>query len=180
MKHREIIYNLDYASTDDGPRIMELVLIELLDKIPTGLCFHSFFNPGGEMEDQQLGGTENLSFLRDMPTFLERSSVLLKFIGQDSLLIGHSVEYRLQLLTSEFARNNLTMINKDRFIDTKDLMPTECGVFTSLLPECLAYFGVEEFEIGDRSWYSKPFYTMEYAQRIAQLYRLIEPSKAEN
>ncbi len=173
MVLREIVVGLEVVGSnpEEGGKIIEIYFMELLNKEPTGRCFHSFFNPGQELTAYQIKSLgESIGFIEDMPLFSERCDALLDFIGKKTPLIGHGINWMLEFLNAELAHLDKATLARTPTIDTIDLFQERTGEKISLLTKCLAYFGVKEFE-DERNWYNKSSSLPEFVCRNAELYK---------
>jgi|GraSoiStandDraft_2_1057267.scaffolds.fasta_scaffold316193_2 DNA polymerase-3 subunit epsilon len=103
---REIVVDTETTGLDPqtGHRIVEIACLELLHHVPTGRKFHRYVNPERDMPADALavhGLTEE--FLARHPLFPEIVDELLKFIGEDRLVI-HNAEFDLAFLNAELRR----------------------------------------------------------------------------
>ncbi len=73
---------------DEGHRITEIGLIEMIDGVPTGKTYHSHFNPGRPVPEfiTNLTGLTD-EFLADKPDFASKAKDIRKFIGDTPVLI---------------------------------------------------------------------------------------------
>ena len=81
-----------YLHPELGGRLCELAMIELLDGVPTGKYFQSYFNPQAPLPFF-ISETIDLSsdFLETCPLFEERVIEILDFIDGAELIINHAV-----------------------------------------------------------------------------------------
>lgn len=89
-------------SVEQGHRIIEVGVIELVNRRPTGSHFHRFVNPQREVEYGaiQVHGITN-EFLVDKPRFAEIAQDLWDWIGGDELII-HNAPFDVGFLDVEF------------------------------------------------------------------------------
>lgn len=89
-------------SVEQGHRIIEVGVIELVNRRPTGAHFHRFVNPQREVEYGaiQVHGITN-EFLADKPRFAEVAQDLWNWIGGDELII-HNAPFDVGFLDVEF------------------------------------------------------------------------------
>jgi DNA polymerase III subunit epsilon len=119
---REIVFDTETTGTDPerGDRIVEIGCVELIDLVPTGVTFHRYINPERDVpaEVVRVHGLTS-EFLSDKPVFGHSSVVedLLAFIG-DTPLVAHNAEFDRRFLNGELSRLNLTLIDKNRCVDT--------------------------------------------------------------
>ena len=117
---REIVLDTETTglNPNDGHRIIELGCLELINHLPSGRTFHSYFNPEREVP---FAATEihGLTWddLKGQPIFAHQVDLFLEFIANDRLVI-HNAEFDLGFLNAELGRLNLTSIGLDRAVDT--------------------------------------------------------------
>ena len=120
---REIVFDTETTGLNahEGDRIIELGAIELIDRIPTGRHFHSFFDPGPEFQELAEKVTEITGYriedVRGKPAFGERVEEFLAFVG-DSPLIAHNAEFDEGFINAEMKRLGRDPFPHSRFIDT--------------------------------------------------------------
>jgi DNA polymerase III subunit epsilon len=119
---REIVFDTETTGTDPdrGDRIVEIGCVELVDLVPTGNTFHAYINPERDVpaEVVRIHGLDN-AFLADKPVFgsPEVVDALLAFMG-DAPLVAHNAEFDRRFLNAELTRLKLTVIDKERCVDT--------------------------------------------------------------
>jgi DNA polymerase III subunit epsilon len=89
-------------SVELGHRIIEIGVIELVNRRPTGNHFHRYVNPGREVEAGAVSvhGITN-EFLADKPRFSDIARDLWDWIGGDELII-HNAPFDVGFLDVEF------------------------------------------------------------------------------
>lgn len=145
---REIVFDTEttgYSPTSD--RIVEIGCVELLDGTLTGNTFQRYLNPKRSIHQRALevhGLTGE--FLRDKPKFSDIAGELLAFIG-DSTLIAHNASFDMGFLNAELERLNLSVIARERAVDTVALSKKLNGHLANhkLDTLCCAY-GVDNSE----------------------------------
>jgi DNA polymerase-3 subunit epsilon len=119
---REIVFDTETTGTDPerGDRIVEIGCVELMDLVPTGVTFHRYVNPERDVpaEVVRVHGLTG-EFLSDKPVFGASEVVdeLLAFIG-DAQLVAHNAEFDRRFLNAELGRLGLSVIPKERCVDT--------------------------------------------------------------
>lgn len=91
-------------SADNGDRLVEIGLIEMVDRRLTGATRHWYLNPERASHPDALrvhGLTEQ--FLADKPKFAEIADELLAFVAEAELVI-HNASFDLGFLDAELAR----------------------------------------------------------------------------
>ncbi|MGH8516446.1 MAG: DNA polymerase III subunit epsilon, partial [Panacagrimonas sp.] len=89
-------------SVELGHRIIEVGVIELVNRRPTGNHFHRYVNPGREVEAGAVSvhGITN-EFLADKPRFAEVAKDLWEWLAGDELII-HNAPFDVGFLDLEF------------------------------------------------------------------------------
>ena len=119
---REIIFDTETTGLDpeNGDKIVEIGMIEILDLLPTGKSFHCYINPmrSVPIEAQKVHGLTD-AFLKDFPVFgdAEICDAMLEFI-QDSQLVAHNAEFDRKFLNAELRNVGLPIIEQKRCVDT--------------------------------------------------------------
>ena len=117
---REIVLDTETTGLDPkgGDRLIEIGCIELVNRRPTGLEYHSFINPERDVpaEAQAVHGIST-GFLKDKPLFAKVAGDFLAFIGSDTLVI-HNANFDIGFLNAELARLKQPAITMDRVVDT--------------------------------------------------------------
>ena len=100
---REIVFDTETTGLDPrtGDRMVEIGCIELLNLVPTGATYHTYYNPERDMP----AGAEavhglSASFLSDKPLFRDIAHELLDFIG-DAPLVAHNAGFDFAFLNAE-------------------------------------------------------------------------------
>lgn len=116
---RELVIDTETTGLDpnDGHRICEIAVIELMNHLPTGRYFHRYVNPERDMPEGAFavhGLTRD--FLAKHPVFADHAGDLIEFLGADPLVI-HNAEFDLAFLNMELKRVNLAPL-KQPVVDT--------------------------------------------------------------
>lgn len=117
---REIV--LDTETTGlypkNGDRIVEIGCVEIINKIRTGVTYHTYINPQRDMpmEAYKVHGI-SAEFLQDKPVFRKVADSFLDFIGS-SVLVIHNAGFDLGFLNHELALQGYPPINMGRVVDT--------------------------------------------------------------
>jgi len=147
---REIVLDTETTglSPGDGHRIVEIGCVELLNHLPTGRRFQSYFNPERDMppEAEAAHGLSE-SFLADKPLFAEGVDELLAFLA-DSPLVIHNADFDLRFLNAEFERLHRAPIPMDRAIDTVRMARSKFPGAPANLDALCKRFGID---ISDRA-----------------------------
>lgn len=124
---REVVLNIQTTGLDwqDGHRIVEIGLIELIDHIPSGRSFHQYIQPE-RMFPAEAFETHGLddAFLADKPIFADIAQSINDFVG-DAKLVTHIVEFNGTFLNKELSWANLPVLDSNRFVDTSVLSKTK-------------------------------------------------------
>lgn len=108
MQNRQLV--LDTETTgfkpDDGHRIVEIGIVELIDRVPTGKIFHKYINPERDIPEEvvKIHGITNEK-VKDCPTFKEIADEFLSFVKGAELLI-HNAEFDVRFLNHEIGKIN--------------------------------------------------------------------------
>ena len=117
---REIVLDTETTGLDpaSGHRLVEIAGIELRDCIPTGEKFHIYLDPQRDMPDEAFR-VHGLSaeFLTGKPLFAEVVDDLLRFVGDDRLVI-HNAEFDMRFLNAELQKAGRPRLPAERAIDT--------------------------------------------------------------
>jgi DNA polymerase III subunit epsilon len=100
---RQIVLDTETTGLNptEGHKIIEIGLVELVDRRLTGENFHVYLNPDRAIDAGAMAvhGITN-EFLSDKPRFLDIAESFLEFIG-DSELIIHNAPFDMGFLTHE-------------------------------------------------------------------------------
>lgn len=117
---REIVFDTETTGLDPktGDRVVEIGCIELVNRVPTGRTFHTYFNPDRTMpiEAERVHGLGD-AFLADKPRFHESVLDLLEFLA-DSPLVAHNAQFDFGFLNFELDACGHPDISLERMIDT--------------------------------------------------------------
>src|ERR1700732_990007 len=94
----------------DGHRLVESGCVELINGIPSGQTFHSYFNPQRSMPAEAFA-VHGLSddFLKDKVFFAEVADELIVFLG-DAPLVIHNAAFDIGFLNAELERAGRRLI----------------------------------------------------------------------
>lgn len=111
---RELVIDTETTGLDpnDGHRVVEVAVIELLNHLPTGRFFHRYCNPERDMPDGAFavhGLTRD--FLAGYPVFAAHAPELIEFLGADRLVI-HNAEFDLAFLNMELRRAGFALLEQ--------------------------------------------------------------------
>lgn len=106
VPERQLIMDTETTGFDEnnGDRIVEVGMIEMVGRKFTGQKLHIYLNPDKEMDDEVIGvhGITN-EFLSDKPTFEQVADKILEF-AKGAELIAHNATFDMRFLNMEFAR----------------------------------------------------------------------------
>jgi DNA polymerase-3 subunit epsilon len=118
---REIVLDTETTGLDakGGDRLIELGCIELVNRIPNGREFHSYFNPEDREVHPDAEAVHGLSmnFLKDKPRFADVAASFLEFVD-DAPLIIHNASFDIGFINAELQRATRQPIGMDRVVDT--------------------------------------------------------------
>lgn len=117
---REIVFDTETTGLDPltGDRMVEIGCVELVNRIPTGLTYHAYFNPQRSMPSAA-EAVHGLSerFLAGKPLFSAEVDALLDFLG-DSSLVAHNARFDFGFLNAELRLCGREEVDMGRMVDT--------------------------------------------------------------
>ncbi len=117
---RELIFDTETTGFDplSGDRLIEIGLVEMVDKKLTGNHLHQYVNPEREVPDSafKIHGLST-EFLSDKPVFTEVMDEFLDYIGDDSVLVAHNAEFDMKFINWELENAGRPIVHKKRFVD---------------------------------------------------------------
>lgn len=117
---REVVFDTETTGLDpmSGDRIVEIGCIELINRVPSGRTFHSYFNPDRTMPPaaEQVHGLSD-AFLADKLRFHEHALELLDFL-EDAPLVAHNAQFDFGFLNYELGVCGHPEVSLERMIDT--------------------------------------------------------------
>lgn len=117
---REIVFDTETTGfkPEEGHRIVEIGMVELMNRMPTGRTYHVYLNPERDMpkEAEAVHGL-SISFLQDKPLFAHQVEALVEFIG-DATLVAHNASFDMTFINAELGYTDRLAIPADRVIDT--------------------------------------------------------------
>jgi DNA polymerase-3 subunit epsilon len=115
--HMERLLFLDTETTglhpENGDRIIEIGIVEMIDRELTGRTFHAYCNPQRAVPDKAYA-IHGLSyeFLKDKPLFVDIAEDFLAFLYESpSRLLAHSADFDLGFINNELAMASLPALN---------------------------------------------------------------------
>lgn len=107
---RQLIMDTETTGFEDqkGDRIVEIGIIELIGRKPTGQQLHVYLNPDKIMDDEviRVHGISN-DFLLDKPRFADVAQYVYDFM-KGAEVIAHNATFDMRFLKMEFDRVGLT------------------------------------------------------------------------
>lgn len=121
MSVRELIFDTETTGFDplSGDRLIEIGLVEMVDRNLTGRHYHQYVNPEREVPEAAVkvhGLTTD--FLRDKPVFSDIMDEFIEFIGEDSKLVAHNAEFDMRFINWELENAGRPVVHVKRFVDT--------------------------------------------------------------
>jgi DNA polymerase-3 subunit epsilon len=142
---REIVLDTETTGLDptQGHRLVEVGCVELLNRIPTGVTFHTYLNPERDMPAEAFA-VHGLSseFLNEQKLFSEIADEFLAFIG-DAPLVMHNAGFDHAFLCAELKRVERTLIARERLIDTLLLARRKHPAGPNRLDDLCARYGID-------------------------------------
>jgi DNA polymerase-3 subunit epsilon len=109
QSHRQVVLDTETTGVDvkKGHRVIEIGLVELIDRVATGRTFQTYLNPMGATMDPEAEKVHGLSlaFLADKPQFSQKCAEFCSFIQGAEVLI-HNAAFDEGFLNAELARVN--------------------------------------------------------------------------
>ena len=118
---RELVFDTETTGfyADNGDRLIEIGMVELINRQITGNNLHLYFNPEREVSSDAIAVHKLTNeFLSDKPKFAEKVNEIINYIGNDSILIAHNASFDMSFLNMELIRSGFGPIDKNRFVDT--------------------------------------------------------------
>lgn len=102
-----------------GDRLIEIGLVEMVDRTLTGENYHIYVNPEREVPDSafKVHGLSS-DFLKDKPVFSDIMDDFLAFVGDDSVLVAHNAEFDMRFINWELENAGRPILHAKRFVDT--------------------------------------------------------------
>ena len=109
---REIVLDTETTGLDptSGHKLVEIGCVELINHVPTGRVWQTYFNPERDMplEAYRVHGLSR-EFLRDKPFFKEKTEEFLNFIGTSTLII-HNAPFDIGFINHELSLLSLKVL----------------------------------------------------------------------
>lgn len=117
---REIVLDTETTGLDpsQGHRVVEIGCVELINHVPTGRTWQTYFNPEREMPTEAaiVHGLKD-EFLAKQPLFAEKADLFLEFIA-DAPLVAHNASFDIAFVNAELKQHGYDPLLNDRVIDT--------------------------------------------------------------
>lgn len=122
MRHIVLDTETTGIGHEQGHRIIEIGCVELIDRKPTGIHFHTYLNPQ-RLVDAGAFRVHGISdaFLQDKPLFADKFSEFLQFISGSQLII-HNAPFDVGFINSELKK-----------VKWKKQLEDYCDVFDTLV-----------------------------------------------
>lgn len=125
---RELIFDTETTGFDPltGDRLIEIGLVEMVDKSLTGNHYHVYVNPERDVPESAVkihGLTTD--FLSDKPVFSDVMDEFLEYVADDSVLVAHNAEFDMKFINWELENAGRPILHKKRFIDTLAIARTK-------------------------------------------------------
>lgn len=125
---RELIFDTETTGFDPmtGDRLIEIGLVEMVEKNLTGDNYHVYVNPEREVPESafKIHGLST-EFLKDKPVFSDIMDAFLEYVGEDSVLVAHNAEFDMRFINWELENAGRPIIHPKRFIDTLGIARTK-------------------------------------------------------
>lgn len=117
---RELV--LDTETTgfkpEEGDRLVEIGIVELINHVPTGNTYHQYINPKRDMPQSafEVHGL-SIEFLSDKPVFADVAQAFVDFVGNDRMVI-HNAAFDMKFLNAELGWVNRPLLPMSQALDT--------------------------------------------------------------
>jgi len=142
---RELIFDTETTGFDPmtGDRLIEIGLVEMVEKSLTGSTYHMYVNPERAMPDSafKVHGLSS-EFLKDKPVFSEIMDEFLEYVGDDSVLVAHNADFDMRFINWELENAGRPIIHAKRFVDTLAIARTKFPGAANSLDALCKRFGV--------------------------------------
>jgi len=111
---RQLILDTETTGLDpnQGHRVIELAMLEMVDRTLTGNKLHLYFNPQRDIPDEATAVHGiSLNDLKDAPIFEEKIDEILEFI-KDAELIIHNAKFDLKFLNHHLQAANYKCVEE--------------------------------------------------------------------
>ncbi|MBU6140834.1 MAG: DNA polymerase III subunit epsilon [Proteobacteria bacterium] len=117
---RELCLDTETTGLDprSGDRVIEIAVVEMVNKVKTGNVFHTYINPRREVP-QEAFNIHGISttFLKDKPVFDHIAQKFLDFLEGGTLVI-HNAAFDLKFLNYELTLLGLPALDTTKVVDS--------------------------------------------------------------
>ncbi len=142
---RELIFDTETTGFDPmtGDRLIEIGLVEMIDRSLTGSNYHVYVNPERDMPESafKVHGLSS-EFLKDKPVFSDIMDEFIEYVGEDSVLVAHNAEFDMRFINWELENAGRPILHTKRFIDTLAIARTKFPGAANSLDALCKRFGV--------------------------------------
>lgn len=142
---RELIFDTETTGFDPmtGDRLIEIGLVEMMDRSLTGSNYHAYVNPERDVPESafKIHGLST-EFLKDKPVFSDIMEEFLDYVGEDSLLVAHNAEFDMRFINWELENAGKPVLHTKRFVDTLAIARTKFPGAANSLDALCKRFGV--------------------------------------
>lgn len=142
---RELIFDTETTGFDpmSGDRLIEIGLVEMVDRSLTGSTYHVYVNPERDVPESAFK-VHGLSteFLKDKPVFSDVMDEFIEYVGDDSVLVAHNAEFDMRFINWELENAGKPILHTKRFIDTLAIARTKFPGAANSLDALCKRFGV--------------------------------------
>jgi DNA polymerase III subunit epsilon len=126
LENRYYIFDTETTGLGADHRIVEIGIVEVINRRPTGREFHKYINPERSIDaDAERVHGLSARFLAGKPKFRDIADELLEFLGlaKSAQMVAHNATFDINKLNAEFARLGLSFRIDESFeiIDTMKL-----------------------------------------------------------
>ncbi len=142
---RELCLDIETTGLDPrtGDKIVEIAVVELINKVKTGNHFHSYVNPRREMPEEafRIHGIST-EFLQDKPIFDHIARKFLDFIKDDKIII-HNAAFDTKFINHELRIIGLPGLNMSNVIDSLTIARNKFPGAPASLDALCKRFGID-------------------------------------
>lgn len=142
---RELIFDTETTGFDPmtGDRLIEIGLVEMVEKSLTGSNYHAYVNPERDVPESafRVHGLSS-DFLKDKPVFSDVMDEFIDYVGDDSVLVAHNAEFDMRFINWELENAGKPIIHPKRFVDTLAIARTKFPGAANSLDALCKRFGV--------------------------------------
>jgi DNA polymerase-3 subunit epsilon len=143
---REIVLDTETTGLDakNGDRLIEIGCVEIINRIPTGIEYHTFICPEDREVHPEAFNIHGISteFLRDKPVFPAVVDEILAFLG-DAPLVIHNAPFDAGFINMELGRVGRPLIARERLVDTLEIARRKHPAGPNTLDALCKRYGVD-------------------------------------